>query len=90
MDRLVDTYRSVVLYFRQKKLSYPGGVAHRRYVAHFQRQGQSRRTGADDNLQHTLRRDLIYLRLLRRDDNLSRHDGPDGIVRACELAEKSL
>ena len=83
-------YNSIVCIVRQRKLPHSDRVGDRRDVAHIQCKGESYRADLNDNFQCFIRYDISDLRLLRRNDNISRDDRPHGIVSLDLMAQKPI
>lgn len=82
--------RRVLLHLRPHELADARGVPRRGDVADFLRQGQPRRPGADDRFQHPVRGNLLYVRVLRRNDNVFGYDHAHGDRFVRFVAEKPL
>ena len=84
------SHHGFLLLLRRIGISYARRLSYRRDVAHFLRQGQPLRAGADDNLRADIRLYIIWIRILRRDDDLRWNDRSDGGRSACVVAEKPI
>lgn len=78
MVRLRDADRRFIRAFRQGELPYSRRLAGRGYRIDLCRKRKSRRTAADRRVQRSVRDYLIHVRVLRRNDNLSRNDRAHG------------
>lgn len=90
MDVVRRIDRGIVRRIRSRKLLDSVRFSDRRDLVDIQRKGKSDRTGSDDNFQHSVRHNIVHIRVLRRNDHLSRDDDADGDICADLMAEKSV
>ena len=90
MARLNSNYQCRVPHFWRRRLPDACRLARRRDLAHLLRQGQSNRAGPDDNFQRAVRHYIIFIPLLRRDDNLPRNDLAYGGLCLDLMASQSI
>lgn len=81
---------SIFLYLRQRKLFNIAIVINRSYFSNFQCKRKSFRTISNGNIQLTLRDNILYLFLLRRNDYLFGYDYANGNFRTDFLVKKSI
>lgn len=90
MGLFVAVYHARVLHLGRRELLDARSVVDRRDCAYFQREGQSLRASFHYRIRDFIQHHFMDVRLLRRDDHLSRNDDAHGVVRVYKLDETPL